>query len=1236
MGITKANNILDELKEALVKRIFILDGAMGTMIQRFKLKEEDFRGERFKNHPKELRGNNDILCITQPEIIQNIHEQYLEAGADIIETNTFNSNRISQEEYGLQDLIYELNFKAAQLAKKASEKYSTPERKRYVAGAIGPTSKTLSMSPDVSNPAYRAVNFHQMVDSYYEQISGLIEGGADILLIETVFDTLNCKAAIYAAQTYSEDKEIVIPIMISGTIVDISGRTLSGQTVSAFWTSISHTQNLLSVGLNCALGSAQMRPFIHELSNLATCFISLYPNAGLPNQFGGYDETPALMADILKEYSENGWINIVGGCCGTTPEHIQKIADTVKDLKPKVPKNKDHILRLSGLEMLEIRPFSNFINIGERTNVAGSRKFARLIKEKKYEEALQIAKEQIENGANIIDINMDEGMLDAISEMEYFLNLIASEPEIAKVPIMIDSSRWEVIEKGLQCIQGKGIVNSISLKEGEDKFKEQARKIKKYGAAIVVMAFDEKGQADTLERKIEICKRAYDILVKEIGFDPEDIIFDPNIFAIATGIDEHNSYAIDYIRAVEWIKNNLPYAKVSGGVSNISFSFRGNESVRRAMHSVFLYHAIKAGMDMGIVNAGQLDLYEEIPFELREVVEDVILNRKPDATEKLLSIAEKYKESESESREEIEEWRHLELEERLKYALVKGIDKYIEEDILEAAYNKEKFTEALKIIEGPLMEGMNYVGDLFGAGKMFLPQVVKSARVMKKAVNILIPFIEEEKKTSGKDQQKKAKILLATVKGDVHDIGKNIVGVVLACNNYEVIDLGVMVPKEVILDTAIKEKVDIIGLSGLITPSLDEMIEVAKEMERRKMNIPLLIGGATTSEIHTAMKIAPEYSNCVIHVLDASRSVPIVNQLVHPETRNNFISESRKKYQNLVVRFKNAEEKNYLSLEEARKNRLQLNWSEYQPPSPVSTGIRNVNPRLELLINYIDWTPFFITWELNKKFPEILTDPEYGEEAKKLYKDAEKMLDYFIKKKLVYPTGVVGIFPANTDPSNYDDILIFENSDRSKIIGKLHGLRQQTQKRTGEPNRNIADYISPLGEKEDWIGCFAVTAGESILEIARDYEKMGDDYNSILVKAIGDRIAEAFAEYLHEYVRKYLWGYAKGENLTNEELIKEKYQGIRPAPGYPSQPDHTEKWFLFDLLEVYMRTPIRLTESLAMNPPSSVSGIYFSHPEARYFHLGKIQKDQVEDYARRKKMKIEEIEKWLSQNLSYK
>jgi len=1221
----------EELKKELSKRILVLDGAMGTMIQRYKLKEEDFRGKEFKNHLKELKGNNDILSITQPEIIKNIHEEYLKSGADIIETNTFNSNKISQEEYNLTEYVYELNYHSAKLAKEVAEKYSTKEKKRYVAGAIGPTSKTLSMSPDVSNPAYRAVTFNQMVDSYYEQIRGLVDGGVDILLIETVFDTLNCKAAIYAAQEYFKNHHVELPIMISGTIVDISGRTLSGQTVSAFWTSISHTPNLLSVGLNCALGSAQMKPFIEELSNLATCYISLYPNAGLPNQFGGYDETPDYMAEVLKQYAENGWLNIVGGCCGTTPDHIKKISEIVSFLKPRKPKEPDHILRLSGLEMLEIRSNSNFINIGERTNVTGSKKFAKLIKEKKYEEALEVAKEQIENGANIIDINMDEGMLDSIHEMEHFLKLIASEPDIAKVPIMIDSSKWEVIEKGLQCIQGKGIVNSISMKEGIDVFKEQALKVKQYGAAVIVMAFDEKGQADTYERRIEICKKAYDILTKEIGFNPEDIIFDPNIFAVATGIEEHNNYAVDFIRATKWIKENLPYAKVSGGVSNLSFSFRGNEVVRRAMHSVFLYHAIKAGMDMGIVNPGQLDVYDEIPEELRNAVEDVILNRRSDATERLLELAEKYK---SKDKEEVisEEWRSYPLEERLKYALVKGIDKYIEEDILEAVHNKEKYPEALKIIEGPLMDGMNYVGDLFGSGKMFLPQVVKSARVMKKAVNVLIPFIEKEKKAN--EQQKKAKVLLATVKGDVHDIGKNIVGVVLACNNFEIIDLGVMVPKEKILETAIKEKVDIIGLSGLITPSLDEMIEIAKEMERQKIKIPLLIGGATTSEIHTAVKIDPEYSYSVIHVLDASRSVPVVNQLITPQEREGFIKEIKNKYKQLREKHFTKTDKNYLTLQEARKNRLKLDWDNYEPPIPKELGIKQIKVDLETLKHYIDWTPFFLAWEMKKKFPEILTDPKYGEEATKLYHDALNLLEELNDK--IEPVGVLGLFPANTDPENYDDIYVFENESRKKIIATFHGLRQQAEKREDEPNRNLSDYIAPLNTKPDYIGAFAVTAGKEITELAHYYEKKHDDYKSILVKAIGDRIAESFAEYLHELVRKKIWGYSPEENLTNEELIKEKYRGIRPAPGYPSQPDHTEKWILFDLIKVENYTPIRLTENLAMIPPSSVCGLYFSHPEAKYFHLGKIQKDQVEDYAKRKNMTIQEIEKWLSPILAYK
>lgn len=1225
----------DELNQILSKRIMILDGAMGTMIQRYKLTESDFRGELFKNHPKELKGNNDLLNLTRPDVVQSIHEEYLKAGADIIETNTFNSTRISQEDYLMEDLVNELNYEGAKLAKEVAIKYSTKEKPRFVAGAIGPTNKTLSISPDVTNPAYRAVSFSQVVDSYYEQIRGLVDGGVDILLIETIFDTLNCKAAIYAIHKFFEDHNFSLPVMISGTVVDMSGRTLSGQTVSAFWVSIAHTPNLLSVGLNCALGSKQMKPFIEELNKLATCYISLYPNAGLPNQFGGYDETPDFMAMQLKEYAENGWLNIVGGCCGTTPDHIKKISEYVKDLEPRKPKEKDHILRLSGLEILEIRENSNFINIGERTNVTGSRKFANLIKEKKYEEALEIAKEQIQNGANIIDINMDEGMLDSVQEMEYFLKLIASEPEIAKVPIMIDSSKWEVIERGLECLQGKGIVNSISLKEGEEKFKYQAKEIRKYGAATIVMAFDEQGQADTFERRIAICQRAYNILTKELNFPPEDIIFDPNIFALATGIEEHNNYAVDFINATKWIKKNLPYSKVSGGVSNLSFSFRGNEVVRRAMHSVFLYYAIQAGMDMGIVNAGQLDVYEQIPLELRNAVEDVILNRRPDATEKLLEIAQNYKEKNKQENLE-EEWRQYPIEERLKIALIQGIDKYIEEDILEAVKNKEKYPEALRIIEGPLMEGMNIVGDLFGSGKMFLPQVVKSARVMKKAVSILIPFIEEEKKSLGKDQEKKAKILLATVKGDVHDIGKNIVGVVLACNNYEILDLGVMVPKEKILDTAIEQKVDIIGLSGLITPSLDEMVEVAKEMEKRKFKTPLLIGGATTSEVHTAVKIAPEYSECVVHVLDASRSVPVVNQLVNPQTKPKFLKEIKDKYTGIRLRFYQQEQKEYLTLEEARKNRLKLNWENYDPPKPKFLGIKEIRSSIANLRNYIDWSPFFITWEMKKKFPGILEDPKYGEEAKKLYEDAQKFLDEIEKKQYTEPIGIFGLFPANTNSDNYDDILVFKDESRKEILTVFHGLRQQSKKREDEFNKNLADFVSPLGIKEDYIGAFAVTSGTGILDIANYYEKKLDDYKSIMYKALGDRLAEAFAEYLHEQVRKFYWGYAPEENLTNEDLIKEKYIGIRPAPGYPSQPDHTEKIILFDLLNVSKKTPIILTENLAMYPPSSVCGLYFSHLEAKYFHLGKIEKDQVEDYAKRKQMPVEKIEKWLSSNLAYK
>ncbi len=1219
------------LKELLNKKILVLDGAMGTMIQRHMLTEEDYRGELFKDFKTQLKGNNDILSLTQPEIIQDIHLQYLEAGADLIETNTFNGTKISQADYHTEDYVYKINFESARLAKEAVNKYNklTPEKPRFVAGSMGPTNKTLSMSPKVNDPSYRDIDFDQLAEAYKEQAKGLVDGGADILLVETIFDTLNAKAALFAIQELSEEYGIKIPIMISGTIVDLSGRTLSGQTTEAFWYSVAHTENLLSVGLNCSLGPKQMRPFIKELSEIANCYVSLYPNAGLPNEFGDYDESPTTMEEVLRDYAESGFLNIVGGCCGTTPDHIKVFAEMAAQFEPrKVPKVEPY-LRLSGLEPLVLRPDSNFVNIGERTNVAGSRKFARLIREENYEEALSVAREQVENGAQIIDVSMDEAMIDGKAAMVKFLRLVSTEPEIARVPIMIDSSKWEVLEAGLKNIQGKGIVNSISLKEGEKEFIERAKKVKRYGAAALVMAFDEEGQADTYERKINICQRAYKILTEKVGFAPQDIILDPNIFAIGTGIEEHNNYAVDYIRAVKWIKKNLPYAKVSGGVSNLSFAFRGHNAIRQAMHSAFLYHAIEAGMDMGIVNPGQLTVYDEIPKDLLELVEDLIFNRRPDATERLLEFAEKFKE-EKETTAKIDEWRNKPVEERLKHALVKGIIEHIEEDVEEA---RLKLKDSLKVIEGPLMDGMNVVGDLFGSGKMFLPQVVKSARVMKKAVSYLIPYIEKEKAAG--DSTSAGKILLATVKGDVHDIGKNIVAVILGCNNFKVIDLGVMVPAEKILETAIKEKVDIVGLSGLITPSLEEMAKVAEEMERRGLKIPLLIGGATTSKIHTAVKIAPKYSQPVVYVLDASRSVNIAANLIDENRKRDFAESVKQEYETLK---KNHEEKqarkNFVSLAEARENSFKINWEEAEIAPPQKPGITVLRDfPLEKLREFIDWTPFFHAWEMKGKFPAIFDNPESGKEARKLFNDANKLLDKIIAEKLLTANGIAGLFPAN---SAGDDIEVYTDESRNGILTVLHSIRQQGKKSSGKPYLALADFIAPRESGvQDYIGMFAVTAGLGADKLISEFEKAGDDYNAIMTKALADRLAEAFAEYLHLEVRTNYWGYAKDENLTKEEIIKEKYVGIRPAPGYPAQPDHTEKIQIWETLKVEENTSIQLTESMAMLPAASVSGLYFANKEAKYFSTGKILKDQVEDYRKRKGMSLKEAERWLAPILGY-
>ena len=1223
------------LTKILKERILVLDGAMGTMIQRHKLEEKDFRGERLINHPSDLKGNNDLLSITQPEIIKNIYREYLEAGADIIETNTFSGTSIAQADYKTEEFVYEINYQAAKLAKEAAKEFTkkNPDKPRFVAGALGPTNKTLSLSPNVNDPGYRATTFEKMSEAYYEQTKGLVEGGADILLIETIFDTLNAKSAIFAVEEYMNDTGKEIPVMISGTIVDQSGRTLSGQTTEAFWISISHTKNLLAVGLNCSLGAKQMRPFIEELSKIANCFVSIYPNAGLPNEMGEYDETPGTMTSLLKEYAEANFFNIVGGCCGTTPDHISAIAKMVSKFKPRELPEVKKYLRLSGLEPLVVRPDSNFVNVGERTNVTGSKKFEKLILAGDYEAALAVARNQVEGGAQVLDVNMDEGLLDSEEAMKKFLNLLQAEPDIAKLPVMIDSSKWSVIESGLRCVQGKCIVNSISLKEGEEVFKERARKILQYGAAVIVMAFDESGQADSLQRRIDVCKRAYKILTEEIGFPPQEIIFDPNILTVATGIEEHNNYAVDYIEATRWIKQNLPLAKVSGGVSNISFSFRGNNLVREAMHSSFLFHAIKAGMDMGIVNAGQLEVYEEIPKDLLKLVEDVLLNRRKDATERLVDFAETVKQK-GKTEVKKDEWRNGTVQERLKHSLVKGIVDYIEEDTEEA---RKQYSKPLEVIEGPLMDGMNVVGDLFGSGKMFLPQVVKSARVMKKAVAYLFPFIEEEKAASN-DTREAGKVLLATVKGDVHDIGKNIVGVVLGCNNYNVIDLGVMVSTEKILQTAIDEKVDVIGLSGLITPSLDEMAHVAKEMERRGFKVPLLIGGATTSRIHTAVKIAPNYKGTTVHVLDASRSVPVVSSLISDDkkVRDNFSNGIKDEYTKLRENhLKKKEAKNYLTIERARENKLNVDWEKTEIVKPENIGVTVLKEfSLETLRKYIDWTPFFSTWEMKGKYPDILNNEKAGKEAKKLFDDANKLLDEIIKNKSLTANGVLGLFPANTVGN--DDIEVYSDDTRKGVKRVLHTIRTQTQKSDGLPNLALADFVAPKESgKKDYIGAFAVTAGIGIEKLIERFDKDHDDYNSIMTKALADRLAEAFAEHLHELVRKKYWGYAPDEKFDNVDLVKEQYRGIRPAPGYPAQPDHTEKPIIFSLLDAEKNTGIKLTESFAMYPAASVSGLYFAHPDSKYFTVGKIGKDQVMDYHKRKGMSLEEAERWLSPILNY-
>lgn len=1226
---------LSQLREQLAQRILIIDGAMGTMIQRYRLDEQDYRGERFANWHKDVKGNNDLLCLTQPRILEDIHKAYLEAGADIIETNTFSSTSVALADYDMQALAYEMNLASAQIARRAADEYTqkTPGKPRYVAGALGPTNRTASLSPDVNNPGFRAITFDELRDAYYDQAAGLMDGGVDILLVETIFDTLNAKAAIFAIETLFDERGIHLPVMISGTITDASGRTLSGQTVEAFWISVQHVKPFC-IGLNCALGASEMRPYLETLSEIADCYVHAYPNAGLPNEMGEYDETPHQMCGKIEEFAQSGFLNIVGGCCGTTPDHIRHIATNVERIAPrKIPASSPYTM-LSGLEPLIIRPETNFVNVGERTNVTGSKQFARLIKNGDYAAALVVAQQQVEGGAQILDVNMDEGLLDSEEAMETFLHMVMSEPEIAKLPIMIDSSKFAVIERGLKCVQGKCVVNSISMKEGEAEFIRQAKLIRRYGAAAVVMAFDEKGQADTKERKVEICSRAYRILTEQVGFPPQDIIFDPNIFAVATGLEEHNGYAVDFIEATREIKTNCPGVKISGGVSNISFSFRGNDAVREAMHSAFLYHAIHAGMDMGIVNAGMIEVYENIPKELLDLVEDVLLNRREDATERLTEFAERVKQDGGRQVQRDLSWREASVAKRLEYALVRGITDFVEVDTEEA---RQLFPRPLHVIEGPLMDGMNVVGDLFGSGKMFLPQVVKSARVMKKAVAYLTPFIEAEKQAG--DKSSKGKILLATVKGDVHDIGKNIVGVVLACNNYDITDLGVMVPADKILKAAKEIGADVIGLSGLITPSLDEMVHMAKEMQREGFTIPLLIGGATTSKTHTAVKIEPHYSaGPVVHVLDASRSVAVVSALIgsDDQVRAAYIEDTKNEYVRVrEARANRQSSKQFLTVDQARTNKFRINWNDYTPPVPVKTGVMAFDDySLEELAQYIDWTPFFSSWQLAGKFPAILQDEIVGTEAQKLYNDARSILRRIIDEKWLTARAVVGLFPANSVSD--DDIEVYADEDRKTVVATLRHLRQQVQKAPGQPNNCLADFIAPAHTgRRDYIGAFAVSAGFGIEQWVEKFEKDHDDYHAIMVKALADRLAEAFAERLHERVRKEFWGYAATETLSTEALIEENYQGIRPAPGYPACPEHTEKQTLWQLLDVEDKTKIHLTESFAMYPAASVSGWYFSHPDSKYFGLGQISKDQVEDYARRKGMTVEDAERWLMPVLNY-
>lgn len=1223
------------LIEALNQRILFLDGAMGTMIQSYELEEEDYRGERFSDWDSSLKGNNDLLTLTQPDIIKDIHRAYLDVGADIIETNTFNSNLISMADYGMESLCYELNKTSAELAKQVTAEYEakTPDKLRFVAGVLGPTNRTASLSPDVNDPGFRNITFQELVDLYSDATRGLIDGGSDIILIETIFDTLNAKAAGFAVESVFEEMGVELPVMISGTITDASGRTLSGQTTEAFWYSLRHLKPI-SIGLNCALGPKELRQYVEILSNIAETNVSAHPNAGLPNEFGEYDESPEDVAGEIKEWAEQGFLNIVGGCCGTSPAHIEEIVNQVSPLKPRIIPQLDIVCRLSGLEPCDIKKDSLFVNVGERTNVTGSAIFKRLIMEGDFDSALSVARQQVENGAQIIDINMDEGMLESKEAMVRFLKLIGSEPDISRVPIMLDSSKWEILEAGLQCLQGKGVVNSISLKEGEENFIKYAKLVKRYGAAAIVMAFDEDGQADTYERKTQICERAYRVLVDEVGFPPEDIIFDPNIFAVATGIEEHNNYAVDFIQATRYIKQNLPHAMVSGGVSNVSFSFRGNNPVREAIHAVFLYYCIKEGMDMGIVNAGQLAIYSDIPKDLKNKVEDIILNKYPDGiegTEALLDIAADYVgDGSSAKKKDNLEWREFEVVKRLEHALVKGITEFIVEDTEEA---RKGFPMSLEVIEGPLMDGMNVVGDLFGDGKMFLPQVVKSARVMKQAVAYLMPFLEAEK--SEDDMSSNGKILMATVKGDVHDIGKNIVGVVLQCNNYEIIDLGVMVPAETILKAAREHNVDIIGLSGLITPSLDEMVHVAKEMKRQGFSIPLLIGGATTSRVHTAVKIDPHYENPSIYVKDASRAVGVASNLLSTTLKADFVQELKDEYESVrKLHAGRQSSKRFLTLAKAQANKTKIEWAGYTPPVPNKMGLSIINDiPLAELEDYIDWTPFFHAWELAGSYPKILKDKIVGEEATTVFNDAQEILRDIVDNKKLRANAVLGLYPAN---SQGDDIVLYTDENRKEVKVTLHHLRQQNEKPPGKPNQCLSDYIAPVETNlKDYLGAFAVTAGIGVDEMVKQHEANNDDYNAIMVKAIADRLAEAAAEWLHKQVRTDYWGYGAKESLDKNDLIKERYAGIRPAPGYPACPDHTEKALMWDLIEPDKNAGMTITESFAMLPMASVSGFYYSHPESRYFGLGKVNKDQVEDYAKRKNESLSVMERWLAPNLNY-